>query len=105
MIPRLETIFDHDECEELNNKSAKVIHIATEQDGHNSGREYFMRPEAKDRESFITNLQQFSREAKIRRENHNVFQRAQTSVRKIYESAPSQALIVFLFAMVSAYDL
>ena len=77
-----------------------AVHISTEQDGHNSGRDYYMHLDTDDLIGLITKMRQFSQDAKIRRDTHTVFQRAQNRLRIVYESVPSQALIVFLMAMV-----
>ena len=79
---------------------ANAYIISTEQGGHNSGREYYIRPQAKDCENLIKKLTLLSHEAKIRRENKNVIQRAQLRVLTIYESVPAQALVVFTMTLV-----
>jgi hypothetical protein len=78
-----------------------AIHIATEADGHNSGREYYVRPSAKDFETFMSCLKRLSHEAKTRRDNHNIIQRAQKRVLTVYESTPVQALAVLMISSAS----
>ena len=77
-----------------------AVHISTEQDGHNSGRDYYLHCDTHNLPDLITKMRQFSHDAKIRRDNHTVFQRAQNRVRIVYESVPAQALIVVMMAMV-----
>ena len=77
-----------------------VIHIATEQGGHNSGRGYYLQTETTVMENLISTIRVLSREARKNRDNHNIFQRAQIKVRRVYEARPSQALICLFIGMV-----
>ena len=77
-----------------------AIHIVTEQGGHNSGREYYLRPNKENVETITHMLRHFSRDAKKRRDNFNIFQRAQKKVLFVYESTPSQALVVLMISLV-----
>ena len=81
-------------------KGMKVVRIVTEQGGHNSGREYYIQPDSKKFGEIMDTINRFSREARKRRDNHNVFQRAQKRARIVYESFPVQALIVLMISTV-----
>ena len=90
---------------ELNGKEPHAtdhaIHITTEQGGHNSGRAYYVRADSKGSlDRLIQCVQSLACEAKKRRDNRGIFQRAQLRVRRVYESAPSRALILLLIALV-----
>jgi hypothetical protein len=79
-----------------------TIHITTEPGGHNSGRSYYFRVDSKTSlERLLQSVRSLAREAKKRQDNHNIFQRTQLRVRRVYESAPSRALILLLIALVS----
>ena len=51
-------------------------------------------------ENLISTIRVLSREARKNRDNHNIFQRAQIKVRRVYEARPSQALICLFIGMV-----
>ena len=86
--------------EGLSSEVVKAIHIATEEDGNNSGRDYYLQTDPKELDQLIISLRAMSREAKKHRDNHNIFQRAQKKVRRLYEAVPTQSLVCLLFAMV-----
>ncbi len=98
---------DSDLGAELNDKSPEsadvehTIHITTEPGGHNSGRSYYLRTDTKGSlDHLVQKVRSLAREAKKRRDNHNIFQRTQRRVRRVYESAPARAFIILLIAMV-----
>ena len=93
---------------ELNDKSLQgveaehTIQITTEPGGHNSGRSYYLRADSKESlETLVESVRRLAREVKKRRDNKSIFQRIQRMVRRVYESTPSRALIIFLIAMVT----
>ncbi len=90
------------ENESLRPEEEHVIQIATEQGGYNSGRAYYLRTDSKNTlDKFIGNMRRCVRVARKQRDNLNIFQRVQLKVRRVYESAPSQGLIIFLIALVN----
>ena len=99
---------DSDLGAELNDKGLQdaeaehTIHITTETGGHNSGRSYYLRADSTEKiDSLVQSVRRLAREAKKRRDNHNIFQRTQCRVRRVYESTPSRAIIIVLIAMVT----
>ena len=89
-----------EEVDDLNSENKTAIHIATEQAGNNSGRDYYLQSCSKELEGILVILRTLSREAKKHCDNHSIFQRAQKKVKRLYEATPTQAFICLLFAMV-----
>ncbi len=80
-----------------------TIHLSTEPGGHNSGRAYYFRLCSKPKLDAVTgDLKKYARDARKRRDNHNIFQRFQLKVRMVYESTPAKAMVIFLIALVIA---
>jgi hypothetical protein len=83
-------------------ESMHVVQIATEMDGHNSGRAYYVRAHSK--ESCLELLQHINVNAKAARraaEAKNAFRRTQYRVRKIYQSRPFQVIVAIMICAVS----
>jgi hypothetical protein len=93
---------------ELNNKDVQhmegehTIQLSTEPDGHNSGRLYYFRLFSKQNIDVLTrDMKKYARDARKRRDNHNIFQRFQLKVRRVYESTPAKAFIILLITLVT----
>ncbi len=77
-----------------------VLQIATEPNGHNSGRAYYVRASSKEScEKLLNQLNRGAKEARKAAEAKNAFRKTQYNVRKVYESQLFQA---FTAAMISA---
>jgi hypothetical protein len=81
---------------------SNAIQIKTIQDGHNSGRTYYIRSKtSEDDGRLVTTLTRLAKSAKIRAENKSRFERNQLQVRKVYNSRPFQYLMaVLIFGVV-----
>ena len=109
-ITAITTIIDSDIGAELNENGASItecehtILVATESGGYNSGRAYYLRTYTTSAfDEIIGNLRRSVRAARKQRDNHGILKRARLKVRKIYESAPSQGLIILLIALVFCF--
>ena len=74
-----------------------VLQIATDPNGHNSGRSYYLR--AKSTEKYEHLLKNINKGAKVARravEAKNTFRRVQYRVRKVYESNVFQAVVALM---------
>jgi hypothetical protein len=84
-------------------QESRALEIATERDGHNSGRVYFLRFNS---EAILDVVQETiklnAKGARKRARAHNLFQRAQYQVKKVYKSRVSRLLINCLISMVSS---
>jgi hypothetical protein len=79
-----------------------AIQIATDREGHNSGRDYYIQVSSKDSyDRLSAYLRKSAKAAKKRAEAHTAFRRSQWRVRKVYESKPCQ---VFVALMISAVN-
>ena len=88
---------DHDNS----NQAEHVLQIATDRDGHNSGRAYYVK--ALTTEDFNKLLRHLNKSAKVARkaaEAKNAFRRTQYRVRIIYESKPFQAIMALMICAV-----
>jgi hypothetical protein len=91
---------DHGEQDASDGAGLHAIQIATDREGHNSGRDYYIQVSSKDSyDRLSAHLRKSSKAAKKRAEAHTAFRRSQYRVRKLYESKPCQ---VFVALMISA---
>ncbi len=107
-ITMINVMIDSDIGTELNNCTVLSAHgehriqISTELGGYNSGRAYYILTNSKLKlDEILRDMRKGVLDATKRRDNHTPFQRIQLKVRRIYESAPSQALIILLIALVT----
>ena len=82
-----------------------VLQIATNPNGHNSGRSYYLRTSTKETYDEILPLLQFSvKTASKQAQASTNFQRAQRKVRKIYGHVAIQSLFALIIIGVSVAD-
>ena len=80
-----------------------VLQIATREDGHNSGRIYYLATESKESlDDLMSFLTKKSRKARSLAEAKTLYRRIQVKVRKYYESGQFQAIMAILIAAVSS---
>ena len=78
-----------------------AFQIATDMEGHNSGRDYYVQVASKDSCDRLSDcLRKSSKAAKKRAEAHTAFRRSQYRVRKVYESKPCQVLVALTISAV-----
>ena len=106
-ITAITTVVDSNIGAELNENGLfkpdgdHTIHVATEQGGFNSGRAYYFRTDSKGAlDDFVENMRRCVRVARKHRDNHNILQRTQLRLRRVYESKPSKGFIILLIALV-----
>ena len=79
------------------------LQVATDPEGHNSGRSYYMRTNQKDTyDDFFPALKKYAKIAKKRAQASTVFQRAQHKVRKVYTHFICQSIFALIIIGVSA---
>ena len=86
-----------DNAHDGSSEAMHVLQIATDPNGHNSGRAYYLR--AKSTENYEHILKSINKGAKVARraaEAKNTFRRVQYKVRKMYESNAFQAVVAIM---------
>ena len=79
-----------------------ILQIATNPDGHNSGRSYYLRTSSKDTYNEIFPLlTKFARVARERAQASTHFRRAQLRVRNIYQHIVCQSIVASIITGVS----
>ena len=91
---------------ESDEQEPRALEIATEREGHNSGRVYYLRFNSQEiLDSVNETVKANAKAARKRARAHTVFQRAQYQVKKIYKSRVSRLIINILIAVVSSASL
>ncbi len=83
-------------------KYRHALQIRTDTDGYNSGRTYYL--QASSDEQCADLVGQLTKQVKVARKKalaRTRFQKSQETVRRVYESAPCQALVATLIVAVS----
>ena len=83
--------------------SPQVLQIATRRDGYNSGRAYYLLADSQERlEELLDHIQRAAKAARKRAEAAGAFRGWQGRVRRVYETAPAQAVVAAVIAAVRA---
>ena len=76
-----------------------ILHITTRHDSYNAGRAYYLSfASAPERDDMHALLEQYAASARLRKEAHSVFRKAQRSIRVRYDSPAFQYLVAALIA-------
>lgn len=90
-----------DDAHDSSSEATHVLQIATDSNGHNSGRTYYIRAKSiEDYEKILTNINKSAKKARKAAEAKNMFRRVQYNVRKVYESNPFQAIVALMICAV-----
>ena len=103
-IPLAEVLFvkemDSNELDQ-NEKHHHVIQIATKEDGHNSGRIYYLSCGSKELSTkLISSLNAMAETARIQVEARTIFKKLQLRVKRMYRSSQFQGLMSLLICAV-----
>mmetsp|Transcript_52869 Transcript_52869/g.139184 ORF Transcript_52869/g.139184 Transcript_52869/m.139184 type:complete len:307 (+) Transcript_52869:92-1012(+) len=78
-----------------------TIHIATENDGYNSGRVYYLQAESNEiNDRLLLAIQENSKAARKRKASRNIWQRAQRRLNEWFNSTPVQAFVIAVISLV-----
>ena len=93
---------DHGEQDTGDGTRMHAIQIATDREGHNSGRDYYIQVPSKDvYDKLSDHMRKSAKAAKKRAEAQTAFRRSQYKVRKVYESKACQVLVALMISAVS----
>jgi len=77
-----------------------TIHIATENDGYNSGRVYYLQAESNEiNDRLLLAIQENSKAARKRKASRNIWQRAQRRLNEWFNSTPVQAFVIAVISL------
>ena len=84
----------------MRRSSTRMLQIATDQHGFNSGRTYYLRVDGDALDEMVKTWSKLARKARRRAEARTLFEKVQREVRRAYDSSVFQTLVALMIAAV-----